>query len=343
LEGNITFIAGVSIAFLFFIGILTLLVKKNVFGSNDNSSEKATDLNPADNSKKYSDTAQKKIEELSLENSHLKSKLAFLEVKMDKTNEKMEELKTHNSKLQTKAEQLNESKKKLEELQEQKDELLSIIVHDIKNPASAIRNFIELLESYDLNAQEQQDIMSGLLETSTHILALADEVSKIMNIEKTTFKLNLALNNINRAIDIIAKRNQPIAQKKGIQISVLKDETIPEISMDFNKIVEVVDNFVNNAIKFAPEGIRIDIITKTEKDNVVVKVVDTGYGLSETDIQKAFEKGSRLSTKPTGGESSSGLGLWITKKIIEAHKGRVWVKSLKGSGSTFAFQIPIVD
>ncbi|GBD90228.1 sensor protein EvgS precursor [bacterium BMS3Abin04] len=340
LEGNLTFIVVVSIAFLFFIGILTFLIKKNIFESQ--SSEPAEEKTPAKN-EVNSTKANNLLEELKLENSQLRSKLAFLEVKLDKTNEKMEELKTHNSELQAKTDQLNESKKKLEDLQEQKDELLSIIVHDIKNPASAIRNFIELLESYDLNAQEQQEIMSGLLETSTHILALADEVSKIMNIEKTSFKLYLSLNNINKAVDIIAKRNQPIAQKKSIKLSVTEDESIPEISMDFNKIVEVIDNFVNNAIKFAPEGIRIEIITKIENNNVVVKVADTGYGLSETDVQKAFEKGTKLSTKPTGGESSSGLGLWITKKIIEAHKGRVWVKSHKGSGSTFAFQIPIVD
>jgi len=341
LEANLTFVVGVSVAFFFFIGLLYVLMKKNVFGSSSPQNAESIDKSNGSNASELNEYDKQKIEDLTIENNQLRSKLAFLEVKMEKMNDKIKELNTNNKELSERAEQLNKSKEKLEELQSQKDELLSMIVHDLKNPASTIKNFIELLESYDLNAVEQQEIMSGLLETSSHILELADEVSKIMSIEKTSFKLNLSLHSINEAVDIIAKRNLPNAQKKNISLEVKKDETIPEISMDFNKIKEVIDNFVNNAIKFAPEGITVIIRTKNKGENVIVEVEDNGYGLSETDVQKAFEKGTKLSTKPTGGESSSGLGLWITKKIIEAHKGRVWVKSAKGTGSTFAFQIPI--
>ena len=77
-------------------------------------------------------------------------------------------------------------------------------------------------------------------------------------------------------------------------------------------------------------------------DYIVVEVKDTGPGLSEEDLRKAFKKGVRLSSQPTGGESSTGLGLWIIKKLVEAHKGRVWVKSAVGKGSTFCFSLPLV-
>jgi signal transduction histidine kinase len=80
---------------------------------------------------------------------------------------------------------------------------------------------------------------------------------------------------------------------------------------------------------------------RQEGANAVIEVSDNGLGLSEEDIKRAFSKGARLSAQPTNGEHSSGLGLWIVKKIVEAHHGRVWVRSILGKGSTFAFQIPV--
>ncbi len=77
------------------------------------------------------------------------------------------------------------------------------------------------------------------------------------------------------------------------------------------------------------------------KNYVTVEIADNGFGLTEDEVAHAFEKGSKLSTKPTGNESSSGLGLWIAKKIVTEHDGHVWVKSKKGFGSTFAFKLPI--
>ncbi len=338
MEHNFTFIVGISVAFIFFIGIFVFLIKKNVFGTNEPDTA-VTAQQPETSNEANSDADL--IEDLKRENKNLNAKLAFMEVKMEKMEEKVKELKATNHDLEEHAKQLHQSKRKLEELQVQKDELFSIIVHDLKNPASAIKNFIELLESYDLNAQEQQEIMHGLLETSTHILSLADEVSKIMSVEKSNFKLELGLHNINDAALTIINRNLPFAQKKKIKLTLTKDDSLPQISMDFNKIKDVIDNLVNNAIKFAPEGARVEVITKRENDNIILEVIDNGFGLSQEDVKRAFEKGSKLSTRPTGGESSSGLGLWIAKRIIEEHKGRVWVKSKQGEGSTFAFSLPI--
>ena len=339
MEYNFSFIFGIVVSFIFFIGIFVFLVKKNVFGISENNPVQ-TDAQ-TDSAPQPASGDESLVDELKRENKNLNAKLAFMEVKMEKMEGKIKELKATNHDLEEHAKQLHQSKRKLEELQLQKDELFSIIVHDLKNPASAIKNFIELLESYDLNAQEQHEIMNGLLETSTHILNLADEVSKIMSVEKSNFKLELGLHNINDAVLTIVQRNQPFAQKKKIKLSFTKDVNLPEISMDLNKIKDVIDNFVNNAIKFAPKGSRVEVVTKKESDNIIVEVIDNGYGLSQEDVQRAFEKGSKLSTRPTGGESSSGLGLWIAKRIIEEHKGKVWVKSKKGAGSTFAFSLPL--
>jgi signal transduction histidine kinase len=117
---------------------------------------------------------------------------------------------------------------------------------------------------------------------------------------------------------------------------------MPDVDLDYQKIDEVIDNLVSNAIKFSHKGGKIRIKTRKNGNNdVTVEVSDNGLGLTEEDIQRAFQRGSKLSAQPTGGEASSGLGLWIVKKLVEAHNGKVWVKSALGQGSTFAFTIPL--
>ena len=120
----------------------------------------------------------------------------------------------------------------------------------------------------------------------------------------------------------------------------LQDD-LPEIMLDPNKVDEVVDNLISNAIKFSHKGSQIRIKSYKDANSVSVEVSDNGLGMSEDDIRQAFQKGMRLSAAPTAGESTSGFGLWVVKKLIEAHDGKVWVKSVIGKGSTFFFSLPI--
>ncbi len=216
-----------------------------------------------------------------------------------------------------------------------------MVAHDIKNPAGTIKNFVSLLESYDLNAQEQTDVMKGLLETSSRILNLADEFSSIVAQEHVAITLNKEINNLNEAVEDIVSSNKVRANSKEISLLLKKSVSLPKVTMDQDKIKEVVDNFVNNAIKYSPTNATVNVSTKFDNSFAIVEIEDNGYGLTEEELLKAFEKGTTLSTKPTGGESSTGLGLWIAKKIVEEHNGKVWVSSKKGIGSTFSFKLPI--
>ena len=125
----------------------------------------------------------------------------------------------------------------------------------------------------------------------------------------------------------------------GIMLEIPSD--LPEVHLDVHKIEDVVDNLVNNAIKYSHNGGKIRIRAYKQDKEMVVEVSDNGLGLSEEDIKNAFQRGAKLSARPTAGELSSGLGLWLVKRIVEEHKGRVWVRSSLGRGSTFAFQLPI--
>lgn len=282
-------------------------------------------------------------EHLQKENSALRAEIAALRGQIEALQVRTSELQKTNRELASQKERLLEHKKQLEELQSQKDELFSMVVHDMKNPAGLIRGLVELLRSYDLTAQEQQEIMEDLMATSTRILALAQEVSRIVTLESGALKLDFNMYPVARIIEDVCRRNMVSANKKNIEFLTDIMPQLPDAEVDVQKIEEVLDNLVSNAIKFSNNGSQIKVRIYKTGEHIVVEVTDNGPGLTEADIKRAFGRGARLSAKPTAGESSSGLGLWIVKKIVEAHHGRVWVKSSIMKGSTFAFELPVTQ
>jgi signal transduction histidine kinase len=283
-----------------------------------------------------------KYEQVLLENSNLRAEISALRGQIDALNSRAEELRKQNIELKEKVEKLSSSKSELEELQQQKDELFALIIHDIKNPAALIKNLVELLRSYDLTATEQQEIIDDILVTSNRIVALSQEVSRILALESSLMSLNLEEGNINDVIREVVKANSPNAKNKNINVFVDLDENIEVFKFDRYKVYEVLDNLVSNAIKFTQKGGEVRVESSVEGDKVVIKVIDNGLGLSDEDLSRAFQRGARLSAKPTADEPTSGLGLWIVKRLVEAMKGKVWVKSVLGKGSTFAFSLPIL-
>jgi len=332
MEMNLIGITAISLAFLFFVGIIYILIKKNVFASENKKVIKEREKFNSNNST---------LEELKTQNKELAAEIFFLEEKNKKLKQKVRDLKEAIVHLEEQKKQLEKSESSLKELRIQKEETLAMVAHDIKNPAGTIKNFVNLLESYDLNAQEQQDVLKGLLETSSRILNLADEFSSIVAQEHVDISLKKEISDLNNAVDDIVNSNKVSAERKEISLILKKNNDLPEVKMDQAKIKEVVDNFVNNAIKYSPTNGTINVSTSFDKNFAIVEIKDNGFGLTEEELLKAFEKGTTLSTKPTGGETSSGLGLWIAKRIVEEHDGKVWVSSKKGIGSTFSFKLPV--
>lgn len=320
--------AGIIFSFFLFVAIFIFFKKKttpNVIPHNSTAIQEN----------------KMQIEKLLEENKNYSARIAFLEEKCMILDIRISALTEANAELQEQRDHLLKQRKKLEELQDQKDDLMTMVVHDIKNPAAAIQNFVQLLESYDLNAQEQQELMQNLLSTSHKILKLADEVTQLVNLEENMLRLKLQTYSINEIINSVKKRFDITAKQKQISLFLELDEEIPELKIDPDKIDEVLDNLVSNAIKFAPKKTEVKIVSEKLNGFVSVKVIDDGYGLPKAELEKAFEKGVKLSRKPTAGESSSGFGLWIVKRIVEEHNGKVWAESNDGYGSTFAFDLPV--
>ncbi|NLT49630.1 MAG: HAMP domain-containing histidine kinase [Ignavibacteria bacterium] len=276
----------------------------------------------------------------SLQNEQNKNELLIQKIKEFETN--ISQLEEINSTLLEQKIKLQTSKQNLEELQKQKDELFAIAIHDIKNPASAIKGYIDLIKGYDLNATEQQEIIENLATSSDQVVKLAHEISKIMARQKPEETMKFEMTSIKNIIDNICIQNASYAKKKGVKLLNQSSNSLPKNNIDPDKITEAIENLVNNAIKYALPNTIVHVRTYFNSDNVTVEVSDNGVGLSEEDVKKAFNKGVILTPKPTAGEDSSGLGLWIVKKIIEDHNGKVFIKSKLGIGSTFSFQLPII-
>lgn len=279
-------------------------------------------------------------EVLQIENSRLRAEIASLRGQIDAMNIRSNQLSAQNKELQNSVNKLSNHKAELEELQKQKDELFAVIIHDIKNPAALIKSLVELLTSYDLSATEQQEIINDIATTTVKIVALSQEVSRILSLETNKMNLNFEKVDINHVVKDVFHRNHIAAKNKSIHIFSELDENMPNVEIDPQRIDEVLDNLISNAIKFTQNNGTVRIKTYRDSTGVVVEVNDNGLGLTEDDLKHAFQRGARLSAKPTQGESSTGLGLWIVKKLIDAHHGKVWVKSTIGKGSTFSISVP---
>jgi signal transduction histidine kinase len=250
-------------------------------------------------------------------------------------------LEDANIELLNQKESLLMKKSQLEELHSQKDELYAVAIHDLKNPAAAIKGLIDLLDDFDLTAQEQQEIMEGIVASSESIYKLTEELSSSISKNEDTNSINIENASLKKVIDTIFSINNAYANKKGIRLINRSSATLPNFNFDPNKIKEVLDNLINNAIKFGPEETEVILESFFTDTKVTIEISDNGVGIPDEDLKKIFTKGGILSNKPTGDESSSGLGLWIVKKLVEAHDGKIWVKSKIGKGSTFVIELPV--
>jgi signal transduction histidine kinase len=249
-------------------------------------------------------------------------------------------LRQANGELRSEVGFLEQSNKELRELQRRKDELMATLAHDIKNPAAAVAQLAELLQSYDLGAQQQQRFIADLMLTASRILRLSQEMSNAIVAEVRTLPLDLKVDSIRPAVEAVVRMNQHTAARKNITIKAVLPGNLPQIEMDGSRIEEVLDNLVSNAVKYSSSDSTVRVEVKGTPSHLTIEVTDTGVGLSQKDLDEAFLFGKKLSSVPTGGEDSSGVGLWVVRKIVEAHRGVVWVRSMPGKGSTFSVMLP---
>lgn len=239
------------------------------------------------------------------------------------------------------AESLEKANMRLQELDKQKTEFLSIASHQLRTPLSIIKGYIELIHdgAYGTPSPKLLDALGDMDESNERLVKLVDEFLDISRIEQGRTKFNFGQYAIGALVDSVVKEISGRAKDKGLAIQ-WKGARVGDIRMDDEKIRHVVFNFVDNAIKYSSKGI-ISIAVNKEKDGVAVRVKDQGIGFDKKDEVNFFQKfyrGENIKSVDVGG---TGLGLFVCRKFIEAHRGTVWAKSDGvGKGGEFGFWIP---
>ena len=242
-------------------------------------------------------------------------------------------------------EALRQSNEQLRELNSQKNEFLGMAAHDLRNPIAVIQNSSLILSRYSSEnlSDKQKEFLKKIYDTSKFMLELLNSLLDISKIESGKLELEISKNNYPDFIRKNIEFNRFFATEKSISIDSVLSDDIPPVDFDKNKIEQVLNNLISNAIKYSHPNTTIRVEVLKDKDFVVTKVIDQGQGIPENELPHVFKPFQKASTKPTAGEKSTGLGLAIVKKIVEGHQGTIGVESEVGKGSTFFYRLPLLD
>lgn len=231
----------------------------------------------------------------------------------------------------------------LVELNELKNKFLGIAAHDLRNPLGVIKGYLWLLMSGRLNDMRAKDVMQQMGKSCQTMLNLINDLLDISAIESGHLNLRLEKVNLYEYLGECHSSNLILAKAKSIDLNLdLKPSIeLPLVTLDKDRISQVINNLITNAIKFSFPDTVITLRAQRKGDEIVISVVDQGQGIPEPEITHIFNEFNKASPRPTAGETSTGLGLAIVKRMVEAHHGRIWVESELNKGSTFSFMLPI--
>ncbi len=235
---------------------------------------------------------------------------------------------------------------KQRELDEIKSKFISNLTHELRTPVVAMQKVIVLLlgqsgQSAGPLTETQSNFLNIVSRNLTHLSRLVEDLLDIAKIESGKMKIKSVPSRLDKVVSDACYALDTWAKSKDIQVTKNIDGTFPEIPMDPNKIMQVLNNLIGNAIKFTPQGGKITVVTAWHPDGtkVQVSVSDTGIGIAAENIPKLFQRFEQFGDQQ--GISGTGLGLSISKEIVERHGGEIAVRSELKKGATFTFTLPI--
>jgi len=284
------------------------------------------------------------ITDLTLQSRHkkiqgrLKKKTSLLE-EMSRLNEELNFSKKKQEKF---SRELTVANRKLKKIDETKTMFMAMAAHDLKNPLHIVRGFADLLlATPNPNPEESQKylrIITANVELMTRLINSLFDISKIDS-GKISMNLSSKLD-LNKILKSCIAARLSSAENKSTSMNTKLDNDLDGLYGDADRLYQVFDNLLSNALKYTPRGGKIDIETRNSNDRVEAIIRDNGIGMEELDLDKIFEPFQRLQAAGLEGEESTGLGLTLVRKIVEAHGGAVEVSSAVGKGSTFTVILP---
>jgi signal transduction histidine kinase len=220
---------------------------------------------------------------------------------------------------------------------------VGMVSHDLRSPLAFIKTACLMVQGGDISVEEfkKSEFISLMVQNCDQMMRLIDDLLDISAINTNRFSLNYLLTDLGTLLDQVMMQFQEQAQQKSMEFEVFRFPELPPIAVDPLRMKQVIENLISNAVKYAPAGTKISVSLQLEGDWLKLSVKDQGPGIPKHELPLLFKMFPRTSQKPTGGEKSTGLGLVITKRLVELHKGRMKVDSQLGVGSNFQVFLPI--
>ncbi|MDQ6978543.1 MAG: hybrid sensor histidine kinase/response regulator [Mariprofundaceae bacterium] len=237
--------------------------------------------------------------------------------------------------------QLGQEQQELKRLNEVKNRFLSIAAHDLRNPLSAIRCFAEFLTEPDMGTlnEEQRELVDNIGSTSNSMLMLVNDLLDVSVIESGRLQLQLGEHDLRELVTSVVHLNHIVAQHKHINVTLkcAVDQAVQVF--DRERFRQVIDNLISNGVKYSPLNTTVQVQLRIQGSRIQLVVKDEGPGIPEDEQQNLFQPFGRTSVQPTAGEKSVGLGLALSKRMVDAHGGVIRVESAPGKGSRFIVEL----
>lgn len=241
--------------------------------------------------------------------------------------------------LRAKQKQLEQANARLETLMEEKDRLVGVVAHDLRGPVGSIRNFIEL--SLDAEWEEGEEMLHIAKDQAERCLRLINDLLDWSAVKAGRILLDKEPVNLDAFLDAYERHATLLAGPKEIRFEIRKDLKVTEALLDPDRIEQVLDNLLTNAIKFSKQQDRIVLEAATEVDYLRFRLIDEGPGIPEAELSAVFDAFRQTETRPASGEKGTGLGLFIVKRLVDLHGGTVSVESREGAGTKFTVTLPL--
>jgi signal transduction histidine kinase len=256
-----------------------------------------------------------------------------------------DELTKVNNELTNVQRELFKKNAELENLNNEKNRWLGMAAHDLRSPLGVILSYSTFLdeEAGPTLSEEHREFVTTIKEMSEFMLSLINDILDVSRIESGNLNLKLQLADLGEVVRRNVTRNRVLAEKKRIHMRLAVESSLPAVMVDTGKIEQVMNNLLSNAVKFSHAETEIQVRLQREGEEAVLTIADQGQGIPAEDLDKLFRPFSRTRVRSTGGESSTGLGLSIVRRIVEGHGGRVSVSSEIGKGSTFEVRLAFAE
>jgi len=239
--------------------------------------------------------------------------------------------------------EIQDKSRQLEVANKHKSEFLANMSHELRTPLNAIIGFSEVLIEKmfgEMNAK-QEDYLKDIHSSGKHLLSLINDILDLSKIEAGRMELELSEFQVSSAVQNAMTLVRERAHTHGITLKAHVDPKLSEIRADERKFKQILLNLLSNAVKFTPDGGRVEVDARKNGNSIEVSVKDSGVGIAKEDQEAVFEEFRQVGRDYTNKQEGTGLGLTLTRRFVELHGGKIWLKSAPGKGSTFTFTLPL--